>query len=66
VLSPSNRAYDMVLKLDLYKDAYIKEYWLIDPETRTTFLYGLYKKEGDLEGEITKCYSYAKDKLFNQ
>lgn len=53
----------MVVKLDLYKDIYTKEYWLIDPETRTTFVYGLFKKEGDLNGQITKCYAYTEDKV---
>ena len=35
VLSPSNRAYDTLLKRSLYAAAGVREYWIVDPEART-------------------------------
>lgn len=36
VLSPSNREYDLGLKLKKYREAGVKEYWIVDPEARKT------------------------------
>jgi Uma2 family endonuclease len=41
VLSPSNRSHDLVKKKDLYEKFGVKEYWTIDPETKTTMGYTL-------------------------
>ncbi|MEK6781599.1 MAG: Uma2 family endonuclease [Bacteroidota bacterium] len=41
VLSPSNRNYDMTSKKDVYERSGIKEYWMVDPETRNTIGYTL-------------------------
>ena len=35
VLSPSTRSRDTVTKLNRYKDAGVREYWLVDPEAQT-------------------------------
>jgi Uma2 family endonuclease len=35
ILSPSTSRYDRTLKFDTYLRAGIKEYWIIDPETKT-------------------------------
>ena len=32
ILSPSSRSHDMVLKYNKYKNAGVREYWIIDPE----------------------------------
>ena len=32
VLSPSSRSHDCVLKLNTYKNAGVREYWIVDPE----------------------------------
>jgi Uma2 family endonuclease len=35
VLSPSNRGHDLLTKRSLYARAGVKEYWLVDPDSRT-------------------------------
>lgn len=35
ILSPSTQRQDRLLKLRLYQEAGVKEYWIVDPETRT-------------------------------
>ena len=35
ITSPSNPAHDHVLKLHLYMDAGVREYWIVNPEDRT-------------------------------
>ncbi|MCX8490431.1 MAG: Uma2 family endonuclease [Cyclobacteriaceae bacterium] len=34
VLSPSNKEYDLIRKKDLYEKFGVKEYWVVDPETK--------------------------------
>ena len=41
ILSPSSRSRDMVLKLNKYQDAGVKEYWVIDPDRRRIMVYDL-------------------------
>ena len=35
VLSPSTQRYDQLVKLKLYQQAGVREYWIVDPESRT-------------------------------
>ena len=37
VLSPATRSYDMVDKLWWYKNASVKEYWIVDPDKREVY-----------------------------
>ena len=46
ILSPSTRSKDMVLKLDKYTNAGVREYWVVDPEQRTVLAYDLEKDGG--------------------
>jgi len=39
VLSPSTKAKDMVAKLNLYMKSGIKEYWIVNPETKSIIQY---------------------------
>lgn len=41
VLSPSNRAHDLLTKRALYGRAGVREYWIIDPEARTIEMFVL-------------------------
>ncbi|MBO6109193.1 MAG: Uma2 family endonuclease [Eubacterium sp.] len=39
VLSPSNKKYDMVIKKQMYSEAKVREYWIVDPEAHYVFVY---------------------------
>jgi len=58
ILSPSTRRYDRITKLDLYRRAGVREYWIVDPDSKEvqTFL---------LDGGryFVKGYGTAEDKL---
>jgi Uma2 family endonuclease len=41
ILSPSNTAIEMNLKLSLYQEAGIREYWTVDPENKHVSAYRL-------------------------
>ena len=41
ILSPFNRSHDMIRKLGKYKDAGVREYWIIDPEKGKVIVYDL-------------------------
>ena len=41
VLSPSTRKKDISLKLYKYRNAGVREYWIVDPEKKTTVVYDL-------------------------
>jgi len=47
VLSPSNPAHDRKLKYDLYAEAGVQEYWIIDPHNRSVEIHVL--QEGNYE-----------------
>jgi len=51
VLSPSNTAIEMGRKLELYREAGIREYWVIDPENKTLTVYCF-----QADSSITKTY----------
>lgn len=41
IVSPSNSSHDYVRKLNLYMDAGVKEYWIVNPVEREIFVYFL-------------------------
>lgn len=47
ILSPTNRSYDMIKKLDLYKSAGVSEYWIVDPSQSNIFIYNF--KSNDID-----------------
>ena len=45
ILSPSNTAIEMSRKFNLYREAGVREYWVVDPETKTIQSY-VFNKDG--------------------
>lgn len=45
IISPSNPGNDYVRKLNLYADAGVREYWIIDPNGKTVSVYNLAEKQ---------------------
>jgi len=41
ILSPSNQAHDLVFKTNLYQQAGVKEYWIINPILKNVMVYSL-------------------------
>ncbi len=41
IVSPSNPSHDYVRKLNLYMDAGVREYWIVDPLSKKIFVYHL-------------------------
>ena len=52
IISPSTAARDKVLKFNLYLCAGVREYWIVDPETKTVDVHVL--KDGEY---ITRAYA---------
>lgn len=44
IVSPSNPGHDYVLKLNLYMEAGVREYWIVDPMEKAVFVYNLEEK----------------------
>ena len=45
ILSPSNTVYEMERKLDLYREALVKEYWIVNPRKKLINIYSM--KDGE-------------------
>ncbi len=41
IVSPGNSSHDYIRKLNLYADAGVREYWIVDPITQTILVYNL-------------------------
>ena len=54
ILSPSNTAIEMQLKLNLYREAGVREYWIIDPDNKTLTVHCF-----DNGSIVTKVYKRA-------
>lgn len=57
ILSPGNKKYDLVKKKNLYEKSGVKEYWVVDPETRIATGFSLknnaYQSIGQQKGKVT-------------
>lgn len=49
IVSPGNPGHDYVRKLNLYVDAGVREYWIIDPGKKRIFVYFLEKAKFEVE-----------------
>ncbi len=45
IVSPSNSSHDYITKLNLYSDAGVREYWIVDPDTKNIFVYHFEKEK---------------------
>ena len=52
IISPSTASYDYIRKLNLYADAGVREYWIVDPVQKSVHVYFL-------EQESFKVISYT-------
>ena len=57
IVSPGNPRHDYVLKLNLYNEAGVREYWIVDPAKESVWVY--YFEESEFKAET---YSF-KDKI---
>lgn len=48
IISPGTSSHDYVRKLNLYMDAKVREYWIVDPEKRHVVVYHLKKEQFDM------------------
>jgi Uma2 family endonuclease len=57
ILSPGNKDYDLITKKDLYEEFGVKEYWVVDPDTKLSIGFSLrnnsYKKISEEIGKIS-------------
>ena len=44
IVSPGNPSHDFIYKLNLYAKSGVREYWIVDPQTETVFVYYLEQK----------------------
>lgn len=49
IISPGNPEHDYIRKLNLYKDAGVREYWIVDPRSEQVFVYYFDQKEFKVE-----------------
>lgn len=49
IVSPSNSSHDYILKLNLYANAGVREYWIADPYKERIFVYRLEQEHFEVE-----------------
>ncbi len=49
IVSPGNSSHDYVLKLNLYANAGVREYWIVDPRKERIFVYHLEQEHFEVE-----------------
>lgn len=54
IVSPSNPCHDYITKLNLYHDAHVREYWIIDAQSNQVLVYNM--ESGQF---LTKAYSFT-------
>lgn len=54
VISPSTSSHDYIRKLNLYADAKVREYWIVDPEKQQVIVYFLEKDKFKMEAHTFK------------
>ena len=74
ILSPATAERDRTLKLDLYAKHGVKEYWIVDPDSRTIMVLlqgesrfevsGIYGEEQSLSSPTLEGFSVALEEIF--
>lgn len=49
IVSPSTKSYDYFIKLNLYKDAGVREYWIVDPISMRVLVYHMEEDDFDVK-----------------
>ena len=49
IVSPGNSSHDYILKLNLYANAGVREYWIVDPYKERIFVYRLEQEHFEVE-----------------
>ena len=49
IVSPGNSSNDYILKLNLYANSGVREYWIVDPDKKRVFVYFLEKAKFEVE-----------------
>lgn len=49
IISPFNKSHDYITKLKLYKDAGVREYWIVDPTTSSVLVYHMEDQDFDIK-----------------
>lgn len=49
IISPTNSNHDYIRKLNLYNDAGVREYWIVDPDKKSVFVYYLEQEHFKVE-----------------
>ena len=49
IVSPSNSSHDYILKLNLYANAKVREYWIVEPRNKKIFVYYLEQMDFQVE-----------------
>ncbi|MBR0396659.1 MAG: Uma2 family endonuclease [Eubacterium sp.] len=58
ILSPSSRFHDMVRKYRKYRNAGVKEYWIVDPEHRKVMTFDFSDSQNGSEEGVRREYSF--------
>ena len=74
ILSPSNQHHDLLIKMNLYANFGVKEYWIVNPLTKSISIYKLdesqhyiqaaVKSSGEIQSKLFADLTVDVDKLF--
>lgn len=62
IVSPGNSSHDYVLKLNLYAEAGVREYWIVDPAKKSIFVY--YLEQGHFNAEAHSFHDSIKANIY--
>lgn len=74
ILSPSNQHHDLIIKMNLYAKFGVKEYWIVNPLTKSISIYKLdesqhyiqaaVKSSGTIQSKLFEDFTVNVDELF--